>query len=584
MVLPCLFLYLIGCQATNSNNPNQIDNVSQPTRIYKVVLQAGHGNGDSGASFCPGTVVTSDVYDEASLNLTIAKKTEKILLDQGNFEVLIDIGRDPIINGTVANVFVAIHTDYCAPDNTGYKVTRYGGQKGSGLNGSGDSSDQLTQSIWAAYGDVTGLAKDQKVGHFTNDFLYYYALGEIDQKTPGAIIEIGYLSDDHDFLLYNQDLVAQGIAKGIENYLNQSIPSAVAILAPQAGQDTSISGHVGSNIDQGEWIAYFGQDKNIWTTNLDTNKQFQITDDASIDPFAPAPAITYEFNKIRWSRDGKYLAFIGSSSTGDILYIYDFETHQKDSLVSEDSFVGYSWNEDSSGIIYVPMGNNGNFYGGELKGVWQININTQEEVNLIPPNTDEYSYQNPRISDDGKKLFLEGYARLHSPLRLYSYDFESRVISTIGDYYLYDISGDGSKIVYSECDWYSFHSLDCQPALRIKDLESNTDNLLIDLVNKIPQNVNFSRNSGQISFTTKPADQDESTSTLWVIDATGDNLIPIISNIDDTYGENPWSPQGDLIAYASPVEGSNPSMVYRIFDKNSSSLLSITLYSMPVWR
>lgn len=193
--------------------PYQLDGV-------RIGIQAGHGRGDTGASSCDGTV------QEADITAAVAQKAIALLQNYGAQTDLF-IGKDPALEGYQADAFIALHTDYCPdPKNpsrpTGYKVSRYGGQRGSGLKGNNDASDQLVQALWDRYGKATGLPKDQSPGHFTNGMLHYYALRQIDPSTPGAIIEMGWLSGDLNELVNEQDKLAQGLTDSIIQFLGQS--------------------------------------------------------------------------------------------------------------------------------------------------------------------------------------------------------------------------------------------------------------------------------------------------------------------------------------------------------------------------
>lgn len=193
---------------------------------FRVGVQAGHGRGDQGASSCDGTV------HEADITAAVAGKVVDLLRRQGA-QVDLFVGRDPGLSGYHADAFVALHTDYC-PDRanpsspSGYKVARYGGTPGSGLNGSGDPSDRLVQALWDEYGRATGLPQDRSPGHFTPGMLRNYALGQISGSTPGAIIEMGWLSGDLNVLVNEQDRLAAGIANGIVRFLAAGTPSQAA--------------------------------------------------------------------------------------------------------------------------------------------------------------------------------------------------------------------------------------------------------------------------------------------------------------------------------------------------------------------
>jgi hypothetical protein len=75
--------------------------------------------------------------------------------------------------------------------------------------------------------------------------LHYYALRQIDASTPGAIIEMGWLSGDLNVLVNEQDKVSAGIANGIVRFLGAGTPSQVAQSATTLLID--VSGSMGEN-------------------------------------------------------------------------------------------------------------------------------------------------------------------------------------------------------------------------------------------------------------------------------------------------------------------------------------------------
>jgi pSer/pThr/pTyr-binding forkhead associated (FHA) protein/Mg-chelatase subunit ChlD/N-acetylmuramoyl-L-alanine amidase len=183
----------------------------------RVGIQAGHGRGDPGALSCDETV------QEADITASVARRAVALLQSYGAQADLF-VGSDPALSGYTADAFVALHTDWC-PDASnpsspsGFKVARYGGRAGTGLDGSNDASDQLVQALWDDYGLVTALPQDRSPGRFTDDMLYNYALGEIRASTPGAIIEMGFLSGDLNVLVNQQDRLAEGIAASVVSFL-----------------------------------------------------------------------------------------------------------------------------------------------------------------------------------------------------------------------------------------------------------------------------------------------------------------------------------------------------------------------------
>ncbi len=185
----------------------------------KIGLVSGHWGNDSGA-------VCADGFTEADMNLQVASVVQKKLED-ANYEVDLLEEFDPGLQGYLAAALVSIHADSCDfinSDATGYKVAA------SMSNPHPEKSARLTSCLRSRYGQSTGLpVHSQSV---TADMTSYHAFGEIDENTVAAIIEIGFLNLDRDFLTNNTDLVVDGIVNGILCYLNNESVSK----SPNTGQ------------------------------------------------------------------------------------------------------------------------------------------------------------------------------------------------------------------------------------------------------------------------------------------------------------------------------------------------------------
>jgi N-acetylmuramoyl-L-alanine amidase len=178
--------------------------VPVPT-VPHVGIVAGHWGFDQGAS-CP------DGLDEVEVNLDVAQRVVQSLRGLG-YQVDLLEEYDPRLTGYVANVLVSIHADSCqqiydaAPPPTGFKVA-------SVVDSLVPEEEQrLVACIREKYGERTGLVTHENsiTGHMTR----YHTFYEIDGRTPGAIIETGFLWLDRELLTQRPDLVAQGIVDGI---------------------------------------------------------------------------------------------------------------------------------------------------------------------------------------------------------------------------------------------------------------------------------------------------------------------------------------------------------------------------------
>jgi N-acetylmuramoyl-L-alanine amidase len=179
--------------------------IVQPDRPhYRVAIVAGHWQNDSGA-VCP------DGLQEVQVNLAVAREVVSLLQRRGyDAELFPEFAAG--LKGFEGDAFVSIHADSCnVPGASGFKVAHV---ENSAVP---DKEEQLANCLWDEYEKFTGLARHEK--SITADMRYYYNFRQISPATPGAIIELGFLLEDRNLLLYNQKLVAQGVAAGIICYL-----------------------------------------------------------------------------------------------------------------------------------------------------------------------------------------------------------------------------------------------------------------------------------------------------------------------------------------------------------------------------
>lgn len=187
----------------------------------KPVIRVGIVAGHSGDQNDPGAVCEPPLDNrmtEAQINLMIAQKVVALLEKEG-YSVDLLTEMDKRLPEYQANVLVSIHTDSCAFINneaTGFKVA----------DGANALYPQLAQRLKNCL--ISRYAKATKLpvhpGSVTDDMTRYHAFDEIDTNTTAAIIEIGFMNLDYNFLINNADLVAQGIADGINCFVrNESI-------------------------------------------------------------------------------------------------------------------------------------------------------------------------------------------------------------------------------------------------------------------------------------------------------------------------------------------------------------------------
>ncbi len=181
---------------------------TQQAQSNRIGIVAGHYGYDSG-SVCDNGV------NEVELNLEIASIVQKKLTDSGYTVDLLEEFDERLV-GYRAAVLVSIHLDSCGYINdqaTGFKVAEaLSAQDVAG-------TQRLTTCLSQRYAEITGLP--YHAGSVTDDMTYYHAFSEIDPSTTAAIIEVGFMNLDYQFITEETDKVAEGIVAGILCYMNE---------------------------------------------------------------------------------------------------------------------------------------------------------------------------------------------------------------------------------------------------------------------------------------------------------------------------------------------------------------------------
>lgn len=187
---------------------------AQEETVIRVGVVAGHsglhpdtGYEDPGAT-CP------DGLTEVEINQSVADLVVQAL-EAGGLDVDLLQEWDERLYGYRAAALVSIHADSCIPINdeaTGYKVT-------TALDTVvPDKSQRLASCLVDRYGRATGLTYHP--GSITADMTEYHSFREIHNQTPAAVIELGFMYLDREFLTQHPEKAARGIADAILCYIN----------------------------------------------------------------------------------------------------------------------------------------------------------------------------------------------------------------------------------------------------------------------------------------------------------------------------------------------------------------------------
>jgi N-acetylmuramoyl-L-alanine amidase len=148
---------------------------------------------------------------EVDINLDVASQVVAALQERGYDAELLPEFSDKL-DGYEADAFISIHADSCGvPDASGFKVARVAS------SAIPLQEDRLVFCLSREYGKGTGLPfhKDS----ITFDMTDYHAFNEIDSRTPGAIIELGFMDADRELLTERSSQVAEAVVRGIVCFL-----------------------------------------------------------------------------------------------------------------------------------------------------------------------------------------------------------------------------------------------------------------------------------------------------------------------------------------------------------------------------
>ncbi|MCS6879810.1 MAG: N-acetylmuramoyl-L-alanine amidase [Oscillochloridaceae bacterium] len=206
-----------------------------PAAPRRIGLQAGHWrieeHPDEQASLRRFSGAYYRGYDEWELNIIIARQTMERLEDAG---VTVDLLPAMVPPGYLADGFVSIHVDGA----TGAQAaTRRGWKLATPFRASA-ASLALAEEMSAAYPRITGLPEDPHGPSY--DMRAYYAFAyyryhhSIAPETPAVILEAGFMTHpaDRELLFGRPDLIAEGIARGVLDYLAGYDPADAAARAP----------------------------------------------------------------------------------------------------------------------------------------------------------------------------------------------------------------------------------------------------------------------------------------------------------------------------------------------------------------
>jgi N-acetylmuramoyl-L-alanine amidase len=185
-----------------------------PNYVRRIGIISGHYGvppESYGSTFDPGAVCP-DGLTENQVNFEIAQRVVVALREQ-NYRVDLLEEHDPNLDDYRGDALVSIHSNDCRDYGeivSGFLVAKHEARPDGGPD------QRLVNCLAQHYGTVTGL--DQRFG-LTRDMTDYHIFSKINARTPGAIMELGFMFNDREILTTEQDKIAQGVVDGIVCFL-----------------------------------------------------------------------------------------------------------------------------------------------------------------------------------------------------------------------------------------------------------------------------------------------------------------------------------------------------------------------------
>ncbi len=225
LITTCLVLSLFFTTMKDSSEPKVVQTMTLPVSNKVIVLDAGHGTPDEGATSSNGT-------SEAQINLSIVMKLQKLLENSGSTVLLTrydenaiyeldaktisqkkvsDIkNRVKIGNESSADIFVSVHLNKIPQKQYSGWQTFY--------KKNDDNSKKLATSIQNNLNTSINTENNRVPLELNN----IYIMKHVD--IPIALVECGFLSNDNEEALLitdeYQSKLAWGIYNGIMDYFN----------------------------------------------------------------------------------------------------------------------------------------------------------------------------------------------------------------------------------------------------------------------------------------------------------------------------------------------------------------------------
>lgn len=336
------------------------------------------------------------------------------------------------------------------------------------------------------------------------------------------------------------------------------------------------------------WLAYIGNDGNIWMVERVSGEKQQVTDDAvPFLPGEPPPEKEVSYCCTQWSSDSSLLAYRRDAGTAIEsgyqylieLWVYAPETQESHMLMQGENLPGFSWKPESHLITYalpIPTEYFLNRSSGLATGIWLVDADAGDTSQLVSPERD-FSLANPIWSPDGRFLSFEEVLAMEGRGNFAYYDFANQEYisweEAIGQY---DWSPDGETIAYDRLNYTPVGD----ERIWLRDRQNvNERQISPDSQPGYAFRPKFSPKGDQLAYLAKLNGPETDPVTLFVVDLP-DGEPGDLGTFDQVY-QISWSPDGAFLALSTGPYESAQVVEVTVADGTRRVLAE---GREPVWR
>lgn len=342
------------------------------------------------------------------------------------------------------------------------------------------------------------------------------------------------------------------------------------------------------------WIAFVGNDGNIYLTRPDGSQLTPLTADASPMAATHPPPDFLEYARPIWSPDGQKLSFIRRTGHYDtsanrlitVEFVVVYDLHSRTMRSVAENLGQYAWSPDSSALVYGKANQWGATRGGGWQqppnGIWKLDLASGQTVEVVKPQGVN-PLTRPQFSPDGRYLSFDIPIYMEGLGYFGYYDLQQNAYHTwesegqeVG---LYSWAHDSSFIIFDRNTYVP------QPGNQLWRAGAQLENPQV--ISPKADNYAFyqplvSPDSKFIACFGAVLQVPEEKYTLWVMNNDGsESRVVLIATAPEQLFSFAWSPDSRSLVTASGIW---EQQIIRVVDAGTAQKVKLAEGREPAWQ